>query len=317
MQPDIIAIGEPMLEFNAAEEGSLADVERFSVGYGGDTSNFAIAASRLGGSVGYVTALGDDLFGERFLRLWAAEGVDTSQVRRDPASPTGIYFISRKEKQHYFTYYRNTSAASRLTADHLPRDYIGRSRLLHVSGISQAISLSACDAIFAAIASAKAAGLKVSYDPNLRTKLWPIDRARAIIHQTVTMVDLFLPSYEDAAALTGLESPEAIARYYLALGPPIVVLKLGSEGALLATNEDGGAGCMERFEALSVDTVDMTGAGDTFDGAFVVTWLEGMDLKACVRFANAAAALATTGLGAVTPIPRRAEVEKLLENSRF
>ncbi len=153
----------------------------------------------------------------------------------------------------------------------------------------------------------------MSYDPNLRVKLWPLERARAIIHQTAAMADLMLPSYEDAIALTGLDSPEAIAKYYLDLGPKIVVLKLGADGALLATRgDDGDAGTMQRFGAFPVEPVDMTGAGDTFDGAFVVNWLRGMDLNDCVRFANAAGALTTTGLGAVTPIPRRAEVEKLL-----
>ena len=313
MQPEIIAIGEPMLEFNATAEGSLAEVDLFSVGYGGDTSNFAIAASRLGGRVGYVTALGEDLFGERFINLWQAEGIDTSHVQRDPESPTGIYFISRKDKQHYFTYYRNTSAASRLTVSDLPLTALRRSRVVHVSGISQAISLSACDAVFTAITTAKDAGVRVSYDPNLRVKLWPIERARAIIHQTAAMVDLFLPSYEDATALTGLEDPESIARYYLDKGPGIVVLKLGAEGALLATRaEDGTPGEITRVEPFAVEPVDMTGAGDTFDGAFVVAWLSGEPLEDCVRFANAAGALVTTGLGAVTPIPRKTEVDAFM-----
>ena len=316
MQPEIIALGEPMLELNASKEGSLAEVEQFSVGYGGDTSNFAIAASRLGGSVGYITALGDDLFGDRFLRLWKAEGIDTSQILRDLKSPTGIYFISRKDKQHFFTYYRNTSAASRLTSAKLPLDYICQSRLLHVSGISQAISLSACDAVFSAITAAKESGVKVSYDPNLRIKLWPIQRARAIINQTAKMADLIMPSYEDSTALTGLDSPEGIANFFLDLGSKIVVLKLGADGALLATRDgDGNTGFMERFDPFPVDSVDTAGAGDTFGGAFVVNWLKGMDLSACVQFANAAGALTTTGLGAVTPIPRRRDVERLL-NSR-
>ncbi len=316
MQPEIIAIGEPMLEFNATEEGSLAEVDLFKVGYGGDTSNFSIAASRLGGRVGYITALGQDPFGDRFINLWEAEGIDTSHVKRDPESPTGIYFISRKEKQHYFTYYRNTSAASRMKVSDLPLDYIGRSRLLHVSGISQAISLPACDTVFAAISSAKEAGVRISYDPNLRVKLWSLDRARAIINQTVSMVDLFLPSYEDATALTGIESPESIANYYLDKGPHIVVLKLGAEGALLAArSEDGTTSHMQRFEPYTVDSVDMTGAGDTFDGAFIVSWLSGQPLESCVRFANAAGALVTTGLGAVTPIPRKSEVDAFISNA--
>ena len=313
MQPEIIAMGEPMLEFNASEEGHLSEVDLFSVGYGGDTSNFAIAASRLGGRVGYLTALGNDPFGDRFMRLWENEGIDTSHVKRDPLSPTGIYFISRKDNQHYFTYYRNTSAASKMSVSDLPVDYIRQSRLFHVSGISQAISLSACDCVFAAIAEAKEAGIQVSYDPNLRLKLWPIERARAIIHETVAMADLFLPSYEDATALTGLESPESIAQFYLDRGPKIVVLKLGAEGALLATNSTGGSpGILKRFKAHSVNPVDMTGAGDTFDGAFAVSWLTGQPLDHCVRFANAAGALVTTGLGAVNPIPRKEQVEAFM-----
>ena len=313
MQPEIIAIGEPMLEFNATQEGDLSEVDQFSVGYGGDTSNFAIAASRLGGRVGYFTALGDDPFGDRFIQLWQAEGIDTSQVKRDPASPTGIYFISRKNKQHHFTYYRNRSAASHMKASDLPLDYIIQSRVLHVSGISQAISLSACDAVFAAIAAAKKADVRVTYDPNLRLKLWPIDPARAIIHQTAAMADLFLPSYEDATALTNLASPEDIASFYLDMGPQVVVLKLGAEGALLATrSEDGTTSSMRRFKSFAVEPVDMTGAGDTFDGAFVVAWLSGQPLEHCVRFANAAGAIATTGLGAVTPVPRKDQVDAFM-----
>ncbi len=313
MQPEIIALGEPMLEFNATQEGGLSEVDQFSVGYGGDTSNFSVAASRLGGQVGYLTALGDDPFGDRFMQLWEAEGIDTSQVKRDPASPTGIYFISRKDGQHHFTYYRNTSAASKMTVSDLPIDYIRQGRVLHVSGISQAISLSACDAVFAAITAAKTAGVRVSYDPNLRIKLWPIERAKAIIHQTAAMADLFLPSYEDATALTDLESPEAIANFYLDMGPGVVVLKLGSEGALLATrSEDGTTNKLQRLSAYPVDPVDMTGAGDTFDGAFVVSWLSGQPLDHCVRFANAAGAIATTGLGAVTPVPHKDQVDAFM-----
>ena len=143
MQPDIIAIGEPMLEFNAEEEGALSDVRHFVAGWGGDTSNFAIAASRAGGRVGYLTRLGDDEFGESFLKLWQREGIDVTRIVKDPDAFTAAYFISRKGKQHYFTYFRRDSAASRMTPGFLPQDYIAGAKLLHVSGISQAISVSA------------------------------------------------------------------------------------------------------------------------------------------------------------------------------
>jgi 2-dehydro-3-deoxygluconokinase len=308
MQPEIVAIGEPMLEFNAEAEGALSEVERFVVGWGGDTSNFCIAAGRAGARVGYLTRLGEDEFGESFLKLWRREGIDTSRIVKDPDAFTAAYFISRKGKQHYFTYFRRDSAASRMTPGFLPKDYIASARLLHVSGISQAISPSACDTVFAAIAIAKTAGRLVSYDPNFRPKLWPLDRARAGIHETCRQADLIFPSLDDARQLTGLTAAEEIAEFYLKLGPKVVVVKLGAEGALLAT-ADG----LATFPPYKVDAIDMSGAGDTFDGAFAAAYLAGRPVEACMRFANAAAAITTTGLGCVTPVPRRAAIEALME----
>ncbi|UCG39468.1 MAG: sugar kinase [bacterium] len=316
MAPEILAIGEPMLEFNATGEGSLSEAEHFTVGWGGDTSNFCIAASRAGGSVGYITRLGLDEFGDSFMRLWQGEGIDTSRVERDPEASTGIYFISRKGTEHFFTYYRKDSAASLMTPRFLEEDYIRGSRLLHVSGISQAISTSACDTVFAAVATAREAGVTVTYDPNLRLKLWPIHRARSVIERTISMSDVVFPSMDDTRTLTGLSEPEAAARYFLEMGPKVVVIKLGGEGALLATLGDGGSRpVLKRFPPFSVDSVDMAGAGDTFDGAFVVQYLRGRPLDECVRFANAAAALTTTGYGCVSPVPTRQQVEDLMAGS--
>jgi 2-dehydro-3-deoxygluconokinase len=319
MVPEIISLGEPMLEFNATEEGSLSDIKQFAVGWGGDTSNFAIAASRLGGKVGYLTRLGDDEFGDSFIKLWQKEGIDTSRVIRDAEAPTGIYFISRKGKQHYFTYYRKNSAASRMTPEFIPDDYIRKAKLLHVSGISQGISTSACDTVFAAIAAAKAAGVWVAYDPNLRLKLWPLDRARAVIHQTVSLADIFLPSLEDVTALTGMHDIEEIAHFYLSLGPKVLVLKLGADGALLAFEKERQGRSQiqtQKFPSYKVASIDMTGAGDTFAGAFTVGYLAAWPLERCMRFANAAAALTTTGLGAVMPIPNPKAVSGLMDQQK-
>jgi 2-dehydro-3-deoxygluconokinase len=310
MQPDIISLGEPMLEFNAPEGGALSEVPGFLVGWGGDTSNFAVAACRAGGTVGYLTRLGADEFGDSFMALWQREGIDTAHIARDPQAATAIYFISRKGRQHHFTYYRRDSAASRMTPDFLPSDYIAAAKLLHVSGISQAISVSACDTVFAAIEIARRAGRVVSYDPNYRPKLWPLERARAVVHETCRLADLVFPSLEDARALSGQQSAEEISRFYLALGPKVVVLKLGADGAMLAT-ADG----VKAFPPARVESVDMSGAGDTFDGAFVVRYLAGRPLDECMRFANAAAALTTTGLGCVAPVPHAAAVEALLARS--
>lgn len=315
--PEIISLGEPLVEFSATENGPLAEVTHFQVGTGGDTANFAVAVSRLGGRAGYVTRLGGDPFGDILIRCWEAEGVDHAGTLRDPAAATGIYFSSREGAQHHFTYYRRDSAASRLCPDDLPADYIRQARWLHVSGISQAISPSAARAVEHAVGLAREAGLVVSYDPNLRLKLWSLDRAREMLCTLIERVDVFMPSHEDARHLTGLEAPEAIVRHYLAMGAPMVVLKLGAEGALLAAAASGGEGAprIKHFKGLAVQAVDASGAGDTFDAAFAVAYLEGRPPAECVRFANAAAALVTTGVGTITPIPSRAEVEILMKDA--
>jgi 2-dehydro-3-deoxygluconokinase len=307
MQPDIIALGEPLFEFSAREEGDLFQVEHFAAGWGGDSSNFAVAASRAGGRVGLLTRMGDDIFADSFLRLWQTEGIDTSHVTRDPESFTAIYVITHKGMQHQFNYLRRGSAASAMQPAFLPRAYIQNARLLHVSGICQAISESARHTVESAAQLARDAGRLVSYDPNFRPGLWPVENARAVIHQTCSLADMFFPSLDEARQLTGLNSAEEIARFYLRLGPKIVALKMGPQGSLLAS-----ANGLQRFPSFKVDAVDLAGAGDTFCGAFVTAYLEQKPLETCMRMANAAAALTTTGLGCVRPIPRRDRIEALL-----
>lgn len=304
MQPDLIALGEPMIEFNQLSGGGAGT---WRLGHGGDTSNAAIAAARQGASVGYLTALGADDFGDELMRLWQAEGVDASRVIRNPAAHTGVYFVAHGPAGHSFSYLRAGSAASRMGPQDLPGEYLEGAKILHVSGISQAISAEACDTVFRAIEIARRAGVRVSYDTNLRLKLWPLPRARAIVAATVPQCDILLPSLEDATALTGLDDPDAILDHYLSGGAGLVVLKMGREGAILAEGTH-----RERIPGRVVEAIDATGAGDTFDGAFLARLLAGDAPPDAARFANAAAALSTTGAGAVAPMPDEAAVRAFL-----
>jgi len=305
MYSDIVCLGEPMLEFNEQEDG------RFLKGHGGDTSNAAIAAARQGASVGYLTRLGQDDFGDEFLKLWQHEGVDTSQVIRDPVARTGIYFVSHNEKGHSFTYMRKGSAASLISPPDIPEDYVSKARILHVSGISQAISASAADTVFAAIEICRNAGGWVSYDTNLRPNLWPLERARAVTHAAMARAHIALPGLEDAVLLTGLTDPDAIADFYLNLGCEIVALTLGKEGTLIALPNE-----RRRVPGQPVTPVDATAAGDTFDGAFLAEMAAGRDPYEAAKYANAAAALSTQGYGAVAPMPRRPDVERFLNEGK-
>ena len=301
MTTDILCLGEPMLEFNQQPDGN------YLPGHGGDTSNAAIAAARQGASVGYVTHLGADTFGNSFMELWSKEGVDTSGVRQVADAHTGIYFVTHGDDGHEFSYFRAGSASSRMGPDDLPVDALSSAKILHVSGISQAISSAAADAVFEAISVVKKAGGLVSYDTNLRLKLWPIERARAVTHAAMTQCDIALPGMDDAVHLTGLDDPDAIVDFYQDLGASTVALTLGAKGTLVATGKD-----RQLVPVREVQAIDATAAGDTFDGAFLARIVAGDDPFKAARYANAAAALATQGYGAVAPMPSRDTVEAFL-----
>ena len=253
-----------------------------------------------GATAGYLTSLGQDWMGDAFLDLWKNEGLDASKVTRHPTAPTGVSFVTHGPSGHKFDYLRKGSAASLMKPDDLPQDYIAGARFLHVSAIGQAISADGRASCARAIEIARAAGVKVSYDTNLRLRLWDLETARKEIHATISKCDIALPSLDDSQQLTGLEKPDDIADFYLKLGAPMVALKMSSEGALLAFPDK-----RIRIAPHRVQSVDATGAGDTFDGAFLTRLFDGDDPETAARYANVAAALSTTGYGAVTPIPRK------------
>lgn len=302
--PAILAYGEPMIEFNQIKGG---DGRQFLHGYGGDTSNFAIAAARQGARTGYVGALGADAHGASFRALWDTENVDHSLVLTHKTAPTGHYFVSHGKDGHAFTFARAGSAASLYGPADVPVEALKTCRYFHLSGISLAISNTACDAAYEAMRAVKAGGGRLSFDTNLRLRLWSKDRARAIMTDVMRLADIVLPSYDDIVAITDLTDPDALVDYVLSLGAEIVALKLGSEGALVADRVS-----RTRIPAHPCTPVDATGAGDCFGGAFIARLSMGDDIAAAGRYAAVAAALSTQGYGAVEPIPRAAEVRAAL-----
>jgi 2-dehydro-3-deoxygluconokinase len=305
MAVDIISIGEPLIEFN---QTAGAGSNQYLQGFGGDSSNFIIAAARQGARAGYVTAVGDDTYGKMFIELWKSEGVDTSAVKVDQAAPTAVSFVTHSEKGHAFHYYRAGSAASRIGPADIDRNYIAGSKVVHLSGIGLAISANACDACYTVVEAARAAGRLVSFDTNLRLRLWSKERARAVITDMMGHCDICLPSYDDVSVLTGIEDENALVDFALARGAKVVALKLGDKGAIVANPTE-----RYRIPPLHVTSVDATGAGDTFGGSFVTRIVAGDDLATAGRYAAVAAAISTTGFGAVAPIPRAEQVRKVLE----
>lgn len=308
MYPEILAFGEPMYEFSKLKQATGDG--NFKSGFGGDVSNFAISAARQGAKVGMLCHLGDDMFAKEFINLWEKEGVNSDNVVINSAAFTAVYFITHDSQGHHFDFLRNGSAASLITPAQLPEAAIGGAKLLHVSGITHAISASSSDSVFAAIEIAKNNQTLVSFDTNLRLKLWSKARARAIIDATVGISDICFPSVDEAMLLTGIGEPQAIIDYYLKLGAKLVVLKLGAEGAIAATESQ-----RIKVKANRVELVDATGAGDTFAGAFCHNYLANKELAYCLQYANLAAALSVMGYGAVDPIPCAAQVIERIAQS--
>lgn len=304
---DVVALGEAMLEFNQTQQQPPLYLQ----GFGGDTSNAAIAAARAGARVAYLSRIGQDHWGHLLMQLWAREGMDTSGIVRDAQAPTGVYFVSHDEQGHHFSYARAGSAASRMQPSDVPQHWthlIGSSHWLHLSGISLAISPTACDTAFAAMHAAREQGTRIAFDSNLRLSLWPLERARACIGEAVRLCDLFLPSMDDMTALTGLQHADEVLDWSHAHGARRVVLKLGAEGAIVSDGPQ-----RTQIEAMRVQAVDATGAGDGFAGNLLARLCQGDGLVQAARYANAAAALSVQGRGAVEPLPTPAAVHALLQ----
>ncbi len=305
---DLMAIGEGMVEFNQTVPGQPTYLQ----GFGGDTSNAVIAAARSGARCAYLSAVGDDVFGRSLMDLWLSSGVNIESIAIESGAMTGLYFVTHGAAGHEFSYRRAGSAAARMQLNAAQCEALRSTAWLHYSGISQAISENAREQCAAAVRIVRAGGGKISFDSNLRLKLWSLDDAKQHMIPAIAGCDLFLPSLDDMTVLTGLSDPQAILRWSHETGASQVVLKMGDSGVLVS---DGSTGHL--IAPICVQAVDATGAGDCFAGNLLARLASGDDLHAAACYANAAAALTVQGFGAVAPLPLPEAVYALLTNHRL
>lgn len=298
--PEILAIGEPLIEMVRLpndNEGRPAFVQSF----GGDTSTVMIAAARQGGCAGYLTGISDDMFGQAFQELWRDEGVDVSFSKVRKGDPTGVVFIDPDPSGRKFSYARRGSASALYGPDDLPLEVIRQAKVLHVSGITLAISDTMRAAALRSIEEIRNAGGMVSLDLNYRPALWPSkEAAMDVILSVAAHSDIVFPSDDEAEMLFGTDDPDKIVDEFINRGAKIVACKRGEKGAYLATAD-------ARFVVPPVPTtpVDSAGAGDSFAGAFLAWYLETGSVETAASRAAHVAAGTVSGLGAVGPIPRR------------
>jgi 2-dehydro-3-deoxygluconokinase len=315
--PEVITLGEVLVAFTAPSGSPLADALTFERHIVGAESNAAVGIARLGHRVAFIGRVGTDGLGTAALRALRGEGVDVRGVRIEPDAPTGLLIRERRSLgPSDVVYHRAGSAGSRLAPDDVDgaRDAIAGARWLHVTGITPALSETAAAAVRRAVELARAAGVTVSLDVNLRRKLWPDDVAAAVLRELAGDVDVVLAGIDEAAVVTGTtdDDPGRLAAAVLALGPSIAVLKLGADGAL--GMERGGQ--VVRRPAVPVSVlVDPVGAGDAFSAGFIVARLEGGDVARALDVANACGAAAVSAVGDITGLPDRVELDRLLAAS--
>lgn len=307
---DVITIGEAMVLFAAQQAGPLDDASSFARTTAGAELNVAIGLARLGLRTGYLTRLGQDLFGRHIAAVLAREGIDHQQVVMDTEHPTGFMLKSRSDdgSDPQIQYFRKGSAASHMQVGELASACCTAARHLHLTGIFVGVTPLTREVVFELAARARAAGLSISFDPNLRPALWRSkDEMVTCLNELSIFSSWVLPGLEEGQLLTGRDSVQGIADFYLERGAQGVVVKLGAEGAFYATPTERGhvAGVPV---ARVVDTV---GAGDGFAVGVISGLLEGLAPAAAAARGNAIGARVVQFPGDADGLPTRAELDAL------
>ncbi len=293
----IIGVGEAMLEFAPVGENL------YRRGFAGDTLNTCWHMAQLLGphaEVEYCTRVGTDTFSNQLVEFIAAGGMDATRVARDPERAIGLYVISLAGAERSFSYWRETSAARQLADDiDALRAALGGCALIHVSGITLAVIGETGRAnLHRALSEARAAGAIISFDPNVRLRLWrDLNALRDAVRNMLEVTDIALPSFDDEALVWGDAAPDATVSRLSAAGVAEIAVKHGAgEVAWLASNVHG-----RTPTPAATDIRDTTGAGDAFNAGYLAARFAGMAPGACIAFAQGVAGEVIGHFGALAP----------------
>ncbi|MEV8632020.1 sugar kinase [Streptosporangium sp. NPDC051023] len=304
---DLVTLGESMALFTARRTGLLRHARDFGLGVGGAESNLAIGVSRLGRSAAWIGRVGADEFGELLRSTLAGEGVDIRGMIVDPEAPTGLMVKNRRTAELVdVRYYRSGSAGSRLGPADLDVALLRSARVLHVTGITLALSASAAEAVRAAVTEARDAGVTVSMDINYRRALWTPDEASTALREIVTATDVLFATEAEARLIAEGEDAVGLAKALSTLGPRHVLVKRGPLGAVELSD-----GVVRHAEPYRVTEIDPVGAGDAFAAGWLAETLEGAAPERRLATACAAGAFAVTSEGDWESLPRRIDLDLL------
>ncbi|HEY6687676.1 MAG TPA: sugar kinase [Propionibacteriaceae bacterium] len=309
--PTALTFGEALVGYGSVED-NLRTATQFTRFPGGAELNVAVGLTRLGIRATWASVLGEDPHGDYLADAIADLGV-IPLVRR-ASGPTALMFKAGGtsgdpevlQVRHQTAFAQHAEAL--LTAEVLALEDIDH---VHLSGIPLGISPVVRAASITLLEAAVAAGVSVSFDPNLRLNLWPDpEEMRTVINTVAGRAGVVMPGAGEGGLLTGQDDPETIAKAYLDGGAHEVVIKLGAEGAW-AWTADGQTARSRRFAVTPIDTV---GAGDGFAAGYLAAFLSGASLQERVDQGAAVGALATTRRGDLAAMPQRDEVQALLDS---
>jgi 2-dehydro-3-deoxygluconokinase len=292
----VASIGECMIELKPAAGGL------YSRGYGGDTLNTSVYLARLGVTVDYITALGDDPLSDEMVAGWKAEGVGTNRVVRLPGKLPGIYLIQTDDRgERRFFHWRENSAVRQLMdlpeTDDILASLTGYD-LVYLSAITLSLySAEGKARLFAALRRARESGTRVAFDTNFRVRLWPdLDVARAVYRDAFEMADIALASTEDLLPLYPGESNEGLLARIVSAE---TILKLAEPASKLRFE---GASHEVKAEPVSQPVVDTTAAGDSFAAAYLAARLHGAGPVDAARAGHQLAGAVVCHPGAIIPL---------------
>lgn len=305
MSPQLVTLGETMALVAGTGTGPFTIGVPARISFAGAETNVAIGLSRLGHTAGWIGRLGADAMGFAIRDALRAENVDVSGVRFEDDVPTGLMLREHRTADRVrVTYYRAALAGARLAPADVDAEQVRGAKLLHICGITPAISDSARAACHQAVEIAKDAGVRVSFDLNYRAKLWSPAEATPELSALVRQSDIVFAGVEEAALVVGDASAEDQAAALAELGPNEVVIKLAAEGALAVVAQK-----TVTAPAAPVTCIDPVGAGDAFVAGYLSAVLDELPPEQRVARGNVCGGFAVSVSGDWEGLPRRDELD--------
>lgn len=309
---DVITFGETMALFMPTREQSLEFADTLHRSFGGAESNVAIGLARLGVQVSWFGHLGDEPQGRYILKKIRGENVDVRHARLSKEANTGLMMRHKVAGREEVFYYRKNSAASKMRPEHLDEQLIAQAGILHITGITPALSESCKDTVLRAVDLAKRHQVKISFDPNLRLKLWSIEQAREVLLPIAAQADYFLPGMDELKLLYDEQDEDAILQEVKKLSALTVIKGIGFSNMVV---QDGKTTAVP-YEKIE-NTVDTIGAGDAFAAGFLAGMVKGYAPEAAVRIGNLCASFVIQGHGDWELIPTWEELSRVMHNEQM